>query len=205
MSEQASTAGKPWHMKWWVWLIAALVVIGGIGALVNPEAPETTASDPTPSVPSSPEPTESEAPFEVIYDGNEAVNRFIVAFNETHPELALTSEDITVHRLGHGSKVVTYINDAKVIITEEALAHGPYGVSIYWDNPTRGEADANKLMFSILYEVLNPVLTQEEIDVRWQEVLDKHYVDWEDGTEVNPGTSSLSNVPGAFDYVKLYG
>lgn len=35
---------KPWYMKWWVWLIAAIVVIGGIGNLVNP-APKIEVPD----------------------------------------------------------------------------------------------------------------------------------------------------------------
>lgn len=37
---------KPWYMKWWVWLIAAVVILGAIGNLVNPapkvEIPELT-------------------------------------------------------------------------------------------------------------------------------------------------------------------
>lgn len=35
---------KPWYMKWWVWLIAAVVILGGIGNLVNP-APKVEMPD----------------------------------------------------------------------------------------------------------------------------------------------------------------
>lgn len=35
---------KPWYMKWWVWLIAAILVIGGIGAIFNP-APTVAIPD----------------------------------------------------------------------------------------------------------------------------------------------------------------
>jgi len=41
MSEQSSpppAASKPWYLKWWVWLIAAFLVAGGISAIVNPKS-----------------------------------------------------------------------------------------------------------------------------------------------------------------------
>lgn len=38
MSETSSKPAKPWYLKWWVWLVAAFVVAGGIGAIVNPPA-----------------------------------------------------------------------------------------------------------------------------------------------------------------------
>ncbi|KXC06434.1 hypothetical protein [Microbacterium hominis] len=67
MSDQsqppASATGKAWYLKWWVWLIAAAVVIGGIGALVNPEGNETSAPAPEPS--QNTPPTEAETPTDV--------------------------------------------------------------------------------------------------------------------------------------------
>lgn len=41
MSEQshqrpASAPRKAWYTKWWVWLVAAVVVVGGVGAVINP-------------------------------------------------------------------------------------------------------------------------------------------------------------------------
>jgi hypothetical protein len=33
---QTQPTKKPWYMKWWVWLIGAFLLIGVIGAIVNP-------------------------------------------------------------------------------------------------------------------------------------------------------------------------
>lgn len=62
MSEQSSQPSafaprNPWYMKWWVWLIAAAVVFGGISAIINPpqkSQPTPGAVQPTPTVPSVP-------------------------------------------------------------------------------------------------------------------------------------------------------
>jgi|GEM_PF-6971816 len=206
---QAVTPKKPWYLKWWVWLIAAVVVIGGIGALINPEDTDIPAGE---ADPAQTAPVETEEPTaldeaEVIYEANEAINSFVVAFNEVHPDAALTAADLTEHRLGHGSKVVTQINGTDVVITDDAFSNGAYEVSIYWDNPTPGAAEANIAMFHTLLEVLNPGLSGADIDSRWQEILDSptHYVDWDDGTEIMPGPTAINNEPGTFGYVKLYG
>lgn len=205
----AAAPPKPWYLKWWVWLIAAVVVIGGIGALVNPEPSETPADEPDTEQAAPAEAEEATAPAQggVIYEANEAINSFVVAFNELFPDQALTSGDLAVHRLGHGRKVVTQINGTVVVITEDASSHGDYGVSIYWDNPTPGAAEANIAMFHTLLEVLNPGLSGADIDSRWQKVLDTptHDVEWDDGTEIMPGPTAVNNEPGTFEYVKLYG
>lgn len=66
MSEQspqspASAPEKPWYMKWWVWAIAAVLVVGGINAVINPSQGNLSgAPQPTQSVPA--EPTASETP-----------------------------------------------------------------------------------------------------------------------------------------------
>ena len=67
MSEQspqppASAPRKAWYMKWWVWLVAAAVVVGGVSAVINPSGDGNPpgASQPTQNVPA--EPTASETP-----------------------------------------------------------------------------------------------------------------------------------------------
>lgn len=66
MSEQSpqpsAAPTKAWHMKWWVWLIAALLITGSVSALINPsgDAGPSTAPEPTQTTPA--EPTASEAP-----------------------------------------------------------------------------------------------------------------------------------------------
>jgi hypothetical protein len=61
---QPAASKKAWYLKWWVWLIAALVVIGGIGALINPGGDGTTEPTASTQTPSS-DPTPSETPTEV--------------------------------------------------------------------------------------------------------------------------------------------
>lgn len=64
-SPPAAVPKKAWYLKWWVWLIAALLVIGGISALVNPNGDSNplTVTEPTQATPT--EPTVSETPAEV--------------------------------------------------------------------------------------------------------------------------------------------
>jgi hypothetical protein len=67
MSEQspqppATAPRKAWYMKWWVWLVAAAIVVGGVNAVINPSGDENPsgASQPTQDVPAVP--TASEIP-----------------------------------------------------------------------------------------------------------------------------------------------
>lgn len=60
MADQSAPSSKPWYMKWWAWLIAGVLVIGGIGALVNPSGEQpTTAVQPTQTTPAEPAPSAS--------------------------------------------------------------------------------------------------------------------------------------------------
>ena len=66
-----STSRKPWFKRWWVWAIAAIILIAGASQGFNTGAP--TAA-PTPSVTPSPvesssEPTPSESPTETEETG----------------------------------------------------------------------------------------------------------------------------------------
>lgn len=64
-SPQPSTApNKAWYLKWWVWLIAVVVVIGGISAIVNPKGDGNSsgAAQPTQTAPT--DPVASETPAE---------------------------------------------------------------------------------------------------------------------------------------------
>ncbi|WP_456286233.1 hypothetical protein M1D46_00450 [Microbacterium sp. JZ70] len=68
MSEQSSpppAASKPWYLKWWVWLIAVFLVVGGISAIVNPNGTSTTPAVAEPTQDAPTEPTASETPAEV--------------------------------------------------------------------------------------------------------------------------------------------
>lgn len=76
MTDASPAASKPWYMKWWVWLIAAVLVIGAIGnalgggdddSTASPSATETAAvvatEEPTEEAETpSPEPTEPAEP-----------------------------------------------------------------------------------------------------------------------------------------------
>ena len=52
---------KPWYLRWWVWVIAGVVVIGGIGqALTGDEAPaDTPAAENSEAVTPTPEAEEA--------------------------------------------------------------------------------------------------------------------------------------------------
>ncbi len=69
MSEQPSSPAvvpkKPWYLKWWVWLIAAFLVVGGISAIVNPNGDDNPPAAAEPTQKAATEPTASETPAEV--------------------------------------------------------------------------------------------------------------------------------------------
>lgn len=208
---QASAPPKPWYMKWWVWLIAAALVVGGVSALINPNrgttpsaAPQPTRSVPTESTPSE---TPTQPDVELIYGENEAVNRFIVAFNKTHPADALTAGDLTIynhHGRDHEDQVQARIRGAEVVISEDSFSDGAYGVSVVWHNPAPATADANRAMFQMLMEVAAPNLPEADLEARWQQLLAGPTVRWDDGTEAAPGPTNAKFEPGTFSYVKLY-
>lgn len=52
----SSAPKKAWYMKWWVWVIAAVVVVGGVGAVINPtgDGPSSGAPEPTQNAPAAP-------------------------------------------------------------------------------------------------------------------------------------------------------
>lgn len=55
---------KPWYLRWWVWLIAAVVVVGVVSALLNPRGDGNApgASQPSASeTPAQPAPLDLEA------------------------------------------------------------------------------------------------------------------------------------------------
>lgn len=217
MSEQspqppASAPTKPWYQRWWVWVIAAALVVGGIGALIDPKGDTTPSAAPRPTQTAPAEPTPSAAPaqpdVEVIYAKNEAINDFIVAFNEAHPTEALTAGDLTVyfhHGREHEDQVLTQISGAEVVISEDHLSRGSFGVSIVWDNPAPATADGNRAMFQKLMEVAAPDLSEADLEARWQQLLAGPTVRWDDGTEATPGPTNAKFEPGTFSYVKLYG
>lgn len=66
MSEQSSqppaVPKRAWYLKWWVWLVAAIVVIGGVGALINPAGEEAPSGVAQPTLSAPTEQSASDAP-----------------------------------------------------------------------------------------------------------------------------------------------
>ncbi len=68
MTTDPQPTKTPWYKKWWIWaIVAAVIVIGGIGNLVNgdqePQAQPTSTTDPAP-IPTTTEPAPEETPTE---------------------------------------------------------------------------------------------------------------------------------------------
>lgn len=115
MSEQspqaASAPEKPWYLRWRVWLIAVLIVVGGISAVLNPPEPtptpqsaanESIPADPNASqTPAEPAPLNLEAYLSdsgVVFDSVEITGRkaFIYVPSETTNEQAQRIADETM-------------------------------------------------------------------------------------------------------------
>lgn len=155
-------------------------------------------------------PTDSpeESSIPVIYEDDSAINQFLVAYNELYPEDIITANEISKsyhHGQEHDDQITTEFAGFPVTISSEGSSR-QFNVSVYWDNPTPGNADSNKKLFSIIEHVFNPELTDAQIDALWQDILDNatHNVSWDDGTEFDAGTN-LSDIPGNYEYAKMYG
>ena len=151
-------------------------------------------------------PEESLTP--VIYEDDSAINHFIVAYNELYPEDMITADEISKyyhHGQEHDDQITTKIAGFPVTISSEGSSR-QFNVSVFWDNPTPGNADSNKRLFSIIEHVFNSELTDAQIDELWQDILDNstHSISWDDGTEFDAGTN-ISDIPGNFEYAKMYG
>ena len=145
---------------------------------------------------------------QTIYPDNKNINNFIADFNQMYPEYSLLADDLTKyyhHGREHDDQVKTTINGVPVIISGEGFSK-KYNISVYWDNPTKGSADGNLEMFRMIMHVFAPDLTDEQIDIRWQDTIDDltHTVEWDDGIEFWPG-SNLTDVDGNYEYVKIIG
>lgn len=142
---------------------------------------------------------ESSQKSETIYTDNDKINAFLVVFNQTYPEYALSAGDLQKyyhHGSEHDNQVQATINSVPVLISDEG-----YGVSVYWDNPDPSSNDENLKMFQIVMHVFSPDLTDEEIMARWQDALDSDTgsVKYDDGIEF----LSLVNGNDLFEYIKI--
>lgn len=122
MSEQspqppASAPRKAWYMKWWVWLVAAVVVIGGVGALVNPAGSDAPsgASQPTQDVP-------TESPTETPLDLEAFLTESGVAFDSA--ELSAGKAWIYVPTATTNEQAQQIANDAMHYICDYATRAG---------------------------------------------------------------------------------
>lgn len=144
----------------------------------------------------------------VIYADNDKINAFIIAYNETYPEDAITSDNISKyyhHGREHDNQIKTQIAGYPVIISGEGITK-TFNASVYWDNPTPAGAQANHDLFCRIEHILSPNLTDSEIEARWEELIKEDGVveSWDDGTEISCGYGN-SDGSGKFPYMKLHG
>lgn len=104
MSEQspqpaATMPKKAWYMKWWVWLIAVVLVIGGIGALIDPSGTASTAGESTPiNTPiSTPEPAASETPDTPKYASRPELERFLTEAGVVFDDLQVSARKVVIY------------------------------------------------------------------------------------------------------------
>ena len=146
---------------------------------------------------------------ETIYEANSTINDFVVSFNERYPDMALSSDDLTVynhHGQDHENQVWTKFGEDRVLISEEGFG----GISVYYEayqeNDTLQEfPDANKRVFSVVMPVLNPDLDDSAVEQRWQDVLDDtiNSPEWEDGISFSAGTKRDFDTPASLEYFKI--
>jgi len=116
--QPAAESRKAWFRRWWVWLIAALVLVGGISNLINPPGdggPAETAS-PSQGATVDPSPVGTPAQLDLVAfltDSNivfesaqlsarKAVVR--VPTETTNEEAAQIAEDVMLHICDHAAQ-----------------------------------------------------------------------------------------------------
>ena len=104
------------------------------------------------------------------------------------------------------NQVNTHIDELPVTISDEGS--GPFGVSVFYSAYKYQQFDnveSNRRLFGLLMHVSVPNITEDEIESRWQDVLNDsiHTVKWDDGCEFWPSPSSTGDSPGSFDYIEI--
>lgn len=183
-------------------IIGLIFIIGAIGACSDSESENSQSNQTDDS-------SQVEEVKETIYEANSTINDFVVAFNERYPDMALSSNDLTVynhHGKDHEDQVWTSFGDDKVLISEEGFG----GISVYYEtyqeNDTiQGYPEANRRVFGIVMPLLNPDLDDAAVDQRWQDVLDDtiNSPEWDDGISFSPGPEADFDTPGSYEYFKL--
>lgn len=119
----ASATRKAWYLKWWIWLIGAAVVVGGVSAVINPprtSQPTQSAAQPTqgPAQPST-----SEAPAQPTPLDLEAfLTKSDVAFDGA--TLSARKALIYVPTKTSNEKAQQIANDAMLYICDHATQVG---------------------------------------------------------------------------------
>jgi len=219
MPEGSNQNSKPpiYKRKWFIIVVVILVlaIIGSISSgnknssSSNSDAQSSSsqsaeaATSQSSSYSASPE-AEQTTETEVIYPASESVNRFVTAFNAAHPDLAISADDLTVyhhHGSDHPGQVWTHLGDDRVLIS---------GMSVYYETYSENSvvqdyAEANHRVFTLVMPILNPELNAEDVEARWQEVLDDliHSPKWDDGVSFESGHDSDAGGPGSYNYIKL--
>lgn len=95
-SQQSSIASKPWYMKWWVWLIAAAVAIGGISALINPSgSPAGQRTQSGVAAPAeSPTPITSDIPK---YASRPELEQFLAESGVTYDDIQVSARKVLIY------------------------------------------------------------------------------------------------------------
>lgn len=184
-------------------IIGLIFVIGAIGACSDSGNDNSQGGQVEGS-------SEVEETKEVIYEANSSINDFVIAFNERYPDMALSSDDLTVynhHGQDHEDQVWTKFGDDRVLISG-----GVGGISVYYETYSENDVvqeypEANKRVFGVVMPLLNPDLDDDAIEQRWQDVLGDltNSPEWEDGISFSPGPEADYDTPGSYEYFKLEG
>ena len=201
-------------------ILIALLVLGFIGAAFGGGKETQDETTDTPAIVEQTQDEEAVSDGEiatdapVIYEGDSKINSFLVAFNEAHPDIAVSSDAISVyhhHGRDHSNQVWVNLGEDRVLLTAEGL-FGPMGVSVVYDTYKENQdvqdyAEANHRVFTLVVPILNPELSAEDVEQRWQDVLDDitNSPEWDDGMNVIPGPEEDDGSAGSFQYIKIYG
>lgn len=188
-------------------VITVICALSLITAFTNNKGDNTSSGDSAveESVGEVDEPSETK---ETIYEADESINDFVVAFNKRYPEMALSSDDLSVynhHGRDHEDQVWTTLGEDRVLIS--SLAGGvSVDYTTYQENDDVHEySESNRRVFGVVMPILNSELNDEDVEQRWQDVLNDitNSPEWDDGTSFSPGPNNDEGGSGAFEYIKI--
>lgn len=134
--------------------------------------PETTSNIDNPPVETEVESIEPEEQLITYYDKDETINLYLNRFNFSNPTQIINSDLFSVyyhHGREHEDQIIFNRDDVEVVITGNSFSNS---IKLVIDGSRDKTDEDYKVLFFQYAKAFNLELTDEELEIYWQSVLD---------------------------------